>query len=101
MEKKGKKTRGDQSKNCSWVSRSGLDVLISSRMEAFSDVFEGDLAEVGLDGEYGLALHLCEGWAIESARELEVGKGCSGVLVLVHFVVLVSWAGSNVEHIEI
>lgn len=79
----------------------GLDVLVSSRMEAFSDVFEGYLAEIGLYSEYGLALHLCERWAIESARKLEVGKRCSGVLVLVHFVVLMSWAGSNVEHVEI
>ncbi len=62
-------------------------------MKAFSDVLEGHLAEVGLHGEYGLALHLCERWAIESAGELKVGKGCGGVLVLIHFVVLVSWAG--------
>jgi hypothetical protein len=77
-----------------------LDALITSRMEALSDVFEGHLAEVGLHGEYGLALHLCERWAIEGARKLEVGKRRSGVLVLVHFVVLVSWARSNVEHVE-
>ena len=79
----------------------GLDVLFPSRMEAFSDVLKGHLAEVGLHGEDGLALHLCERWAVESARELEVGKGRGGVLVLVHLVVVLSWAGLDVEHVEI
>lgn len=79
----------------------GLDVLFPSCMKAFSDVLKGHLAEVGLHGEDGLAFHLCERWAVESARELEVGEGCGGVLVLVHLVVVLSWAGLNVEHIEI
>jgi len=70
-------------------------------MKAFPDVLKGHLAEVGLHGEDGLALHLCKRWAVESARKLEVGKGCCGVLVLVHLVVVLSWAGLNVEHIEI
>jgi len=44
-------------------------------------------------------LHLGECWAVEGARELEVGKRCSGVLVLIHLVVvLLSGAGRNVEH---
>ena len=60
-----------------------MDVLFASRMKAFSDVFEGHLAEVGLHGENGLALYLCERWAVEAARKLEVGKRRSGVLVLV------------------
>lgn len=79
----------------------GLDVLFPSRMKAFSYVLKGHLAEVGLHGENGLALHLCERWAVESARELEVREGCGGVLVLVHLVVVLSWASLNVEHIEI
>jgi hypothetical protein len=44
-------------------------------------------------------LHLRESRAVEGARELEVGKRCSGVLVLIHLVVmLLSGAGCNVEH---
>ena len=70
-------------------------------MKAFSDVLKGHLAEVGLHGKDSLALHLCKRWAIESARELEVRERCGGVLVLVHLVVVLSWAGLNVEHIEI
>jgi hypothetical protein len=47
-------------------------------------------------------LHLRECRAVEGARELEVGKRCSGVLVLIHLVVmLLSWAGCNVEHVGI
>jgi hypothetical protein len=79
--------------------RMGWDVLIATRVEAFPNILEGHLAEVGLHGENGLALHLGECWAIEGARELEVGEGCSGMLVLVHFVVvLLSGASCNVEH---
>ena len=78
-----------------------LDVLFSPRVKAFPYVLEGYLAEVGLYGEYSLALHLLECRAIECARELEVGEGCSGVLVLVHVVVvLLSGASCNVEHVE-
>ena len=68
-------------------------------MKAFPNILEGHLAEVGLHGQYGLALHLRECRAVEGARELEVGKRCSVVLVLIHLVVvLLSWAGCNVEH---
>ena len=75
------------------------DVLFSTCVEAFSNILEGHLAEVGLHGQNGLAVHLSECWAIEGARELEVGEGRSGVLVLVHFVVvLLSGARCNVEH---
>jgi hypothetical protein len=70
-------------------------------VKAFPNIFVRHLAEVGLHGENGLALHLRECWAIEGARELEVGKGRSGMLVLVHFVVvLLSWASCDVEHVE-
>jgi hypothetical protein len=70
-------------------------------MKAFPNILERHLAEVGLHGENSLALHLRECWAIEGARELEVGKRCSGVLVLVHLVVvLLSWASCDVEHVE-
>lgn len=69
-------------------------------MKAFPNILERNLAEVGLHGQYGLALDLRESRAVEGARELEVGKRCSGVLVLVHLVVmLLSWAGCNVEHV--
>jgi hypothetical protein len=71
-------------------------------VKAFPNVLEGHLAKVGLHGENSLALHLRECRAVEGARELEVGERCSGVLVLVHVVVvLLSWASCNVEHIEI
>jgi len=80
----------------------GLNVLVSPRMKAFPNVFERHLAEVGLHGQNSLALHLRECWAIEGARELEVGKRRSGVLVLIHFVVvLLSGASCNVEHVDI
>jgi len=69
-------------------------------MKAFPNVLEGHLAEVGLHGENSLALHLCECWAIKGARELKIGERCRGVLVLIHLVVVVlSWAGLNVEHV--
>ena len=69
-------------------------------MKAFPNILERHLAEVGLHGQYGLALHLREWGAVEGARELEVGKRCSRVLVLIHLVVmLLSWAGCNVEHV--
>jgi len=69
-------------------------------VKAFPNILERYLAEVGLHGQYGLALHLRECRAVEGARELEVGKRCSGVLVLIHLVVmLLSWAGCNVEHV--
>jgi hypothetical protein len=68
-------------------------------VKAFPDILEGHLAEVGLHGEDGLAVHLGECGAVEGARELEVGERRSGVLVLVHLVVmLLSGAGCNVEH---
>jgi hypothetical protein len=71
-------------------------------MKAFPNILERNLAEVGLHGQYGLALHLRECGAVEAAGELEVGKRCSGVLVLIHLVVmLLSWAGCNVEHVWI
>jgi hypothetical protein len=80
----------------------GLDVLFSPRVEAFPNILEGHLAEVGLHGQNSLALHLRVCRAIEGARELEIGERCSGMLVLVHFVVvLLSWASCNVEHVEI
>jgi len=56
-------------------------------VKAFSNTLERHLAEVGLHGQYGLALHLRECRAVEGSRELEVGKRCSGVLVLIHLVV--------------
>ena len=81
-----------------WV----LDALFSTRMKAFPNVLEGHLAEVGLYGENSLALHLRECRAVEGTRELEVGERCSGMLVLVHVVVvLLSRASCNLEHIEI
>jgi hypothetical protein len=71
-------------------------------VKASSNIFERHLAEVGLHGYNGLALHLRECRAVEGARELEVWKRCSGVLVLIHLVVmLLSWAGCNVEHVGI
>jgi hypothetical protein len=70
-------------------------------VKAFPNVFEGHLPEVGLHGKYSLALHLCECWAIECARELKIGERCSGVLMLVHLVVVVlCWASCKVEHVE-
>ena len=63
-------------------------------MKAFPNILERHLAEVGLHGQYGLSLHLRECWTIEGSGELEVGKRCSGMLVLIHLVVvLLSRAG--------
>jgi hypothetical protein len=68
-------------------------------VKAFPNILERHLAEVGLHGQYGLALHLRVCRAVEGAGELKVRKRCSGVLVLIHLVVmLLSWAGCNVEH---
>jgi hypothetical protein len=78
-----------------------LDVLLAPRVESFPNVLKWYLAKVGLHGENSLALHLRECRAIEGARELEVGERCSGVLMLVHLVVvLLSGASCNVEHVE-
>ena len=97
-EKREKKADGQFRKmiwKCVW------NVLFSPRVQAFPNILEGHLAEVGLHGQNSLPLHLRERRAIEGAGQLEVGKRCSGVLVLVHLVVvLLSWASCNVEHVE-
>jgi len=75
------------------------DALVAARVEAFSDILERDLPEVGLHGKNGFAVHFGECGSIEGARELEVGKRSSGVLVLIHVVVVVVCRTSrNVEH---
>ena len=68
-------------------------------MEAFPNILERHLPKVGLHGKNGVALHLCECWPVERARELEVWERSGGVLVLIHFVVLlVCRASGDVEH---
>jgi hypothetical protein len=57
-------------------------------MKAFSNILERHLPEIGLHSKNSLTLHLGECWASEGARKLEVRKGCSRVLVLIHFAVV-------------
>ena len=64
------------------------NALFAARVEAFSDVLERHLPKVGLHGKNGITLHLGECRAIEGARKLEVWERSSGVLVLIHVVVL-------------
>ena len=78
------------------------NVLFTSRVEAFPDILERHLPKVGLHGKNGVALHLCECWSVERARELKVWERCSGVLVLIHLVLLlVCRARGYVEHCRV
>jgi hypothetical protein len=78
----------------------GVNVLLSPCMKAFPYIFERHLAEVGSTARMASRCTSANAGRL-SARELQVGKGHSGVLVLVRFVVvLLSWASCDMGHVE-